>query len=103
MERTSNVRAAPFDPGEYGRNSKYALSRLAGTATFAEGWEEAEKILGSLFTRFRQSKQQCRPHDFKALPLPFRLAIFPVEPSYARVKHKDFAQPHRLIVRLPQK
>jgi hypothetical protein len=43
-----NVSAAPFDPGEFGRNRKYVFAvPPRWDYDYAEGWEEAEKILGS--------------------------------------------------------
>ncbi len=43
-----NVSAAPFDPGEFGRNRKYVFALPPRwDYDFAEGWEEAERILGS--------------------------------------------------------
>ena len=42
------MRAAPFDPGEFGRNSKYVFAAPPRRdCDFAGEWEEAEKILGS--------------------------------------------------------
>jgi hypothetical protein len=43
-----SVSAAPFDPGEFGRNRQYVFAvPPRWDYDFAEGWEEAEKILGS--------------------------------------------------------
>jgi len=42
------MREAPFDPGEFGRNSKYVFAvPPRWDCDFAEAWEKAEKILGS--------------------------------------------------------
>jgi len=43
-----NVSAAPFDPGEIGRNKKYVFAvPPRWNYDFSEGWEEAQKILNS--------------------------------------------------------